>query len=62
MLTYRGYTYCGYTYSAIKGSPFIPVPRHPGCALAGHTACAINSSSLIIFGGNLETTAGFEQA
>ena len=42
----------------VAGDSFIP---YPGCALAGHTACAIDSSSLIIFGGNLETTAGFEQ-
>jgi len=45
-------------HNTIKGDSFIP---YPGCALAGHTACAIDSSSLIIFGGNLETTAGFEQ-
>ena len=41
-----------------QGDSFIP---YPGCSLAGHTACAVDSSSLIIFGGNLETVAGFEQ-
>ena len=45
-------------HNTIKGDSFIP---YPGAALAGHTACAIDSSSLIIFGGNLETVAGFEQ-
>ena len=45
-------------HNTIKGDSFIP---YPGYSLAGHTACAIDSSSLIIFGGNLETVAGFEQ-
>ena len=44
-------------HNTIKGDSFIP---YPGCTLLGHTACAIDSSSLIIFGGSLETTAGFD--
>ena len=37
-------------HNTIKGDSFIPFP---GCSLLGHTACAIDSSSLIIFGGSL---------
>jgi len=44
-------------HNTIKGDSFIP---YPGCSLLGHTACAIDSSSLVIFGGSLETTAGFD--
>lgn len=43
--------------NTIKGDSFIP---YPGCSLLGHTACAVDSSSLVIFGGSLETTAGFD--
>lgn len=28
--------------------------------MLGHTACAIDSSSLILFGGSLEATSGFD--
>jgi Ras-related protein Rab-1A len=34
--------------------------RYPGCSLLAHTACPIDSSSLVIFGGSLETIAGFD--
>jgi Ras-related protein Rab-1A len=44
-------------HNTIKGDSFIP---YPGCSLLGHTACAIDSSSLIIYGGSLETTTGFD--
>jgi len=44
-------------HNTIKGDSFIPFP---GCSLLGHTACAIDSSSLVIFGGALETTMGFD--
>ena len=44
-------------HNTIKGDSFIPFP---GCSLLGHTACAIDSSSLVIFGGSLETTSGFD--
>ena len=44
-------------HNTIKGDSFIP---YPGCSLGGHTACGVDSSSLVILGGNLETTAGCE--
>ena len=44
-------------HNTIKGDSFIP---YPGCSLLGHTACAVDSSSLVIFGGSLETTSGFD--
>jgi len=44
-------------HNTIKGDSFIP---YPGCSLLGHTACAIDSSSLILFGGSLESTSGFD--
>lgn len=44
-------------HNTIKGDSFIP---YPGCSLLGHTACSIDSSSLVIFGGCLESTSGLE--
>ena len=44
-------------HNTIKGDSFIP---YPGCALLAHSACAIDSSGLIIFGGALEMASGFD--
>mmetsp|Transcript_8767 Transcript_8767/g.23148 ORF Transcript_8767/g.23148 Transcript_8767/m.23148 type:complete len:618 (-) Transcript_8767:71-1924(-) len=44
-------------HNTIKGDSFIP---YPGCSLLGHSACSIDSSSLVIFGGSLEATSGLE--
>jgi len=44
-------------HNTIKGDSFIP---YPGCSLLGHSACSIDSSSLVIFGGTLEATTGLE--
>ena len=32
----------------------------PGCSLLGQSACSIDSSSLVLFGGSLEATSGLE--
>lgn len=45
-------------HNTIKGDSFIP---YPGCVLAAHTSCAIDSSALVVFGGLTETTISSEQ-
>mmetsp|Transcript_32293 Transcript_32293/g.53384 ORF Transcript_32293/g.53384 Transcript_32293/m.53384 type:complete len:618 (+) Transcript_32293:54-1907(+) len=45
-------------HNTIKGDSFIP---YPGCALGAHTGCAVDSSSLVIFGGMLQTSSTVEQ-
>lgn len=45
-------------HNTIKGDSFIPFP---GCSLGAHTGCAVDSSSLIIFGGIVQTSQSIEQ-
>jgi len=44
-------------HNTIKGDSFIP---YPGCAVLGHSACPVDASSLVIFGGTIESNGGFE--
>jgi len=45
-------------HNTIKGDSFIP---YPGCSLGAHTGCAVDSSSLVIFGGMVQTSSNIEQ-
>jgi len=45
-------------HNTIKGDSFIPFP---GCSLGAHTGCAVDSSSLVIFGGIVQTSQTVEQ-